>query len=71
MCGGMQGNVYQLQPPSIGFVPQVLFKVKAIHMLVDDGERVCLSRENPHEWYYIHIFVMKEAAYANLVVKPL
>ena len=66
-----QGDEYQLQLPSIGFVPQVLFEVEAIHMLVDKSKRVCLSRIDPQEWYYIHISVVKEAAHANFIVKPL
>jgi len=67
----MQENEYQLQPAHVGFVPQVLPEVEAIHVLVDETERVCLGRVNPDERYYVHISAVKEAACANLVEKPL
>jgi len=41
---------YQLQPPHVGFIPQVLLEVEAIHVLVDETEGVSLSRVHPHEW---------------------
>ena len=66
-----QGNEYQLQFLSIGFVPQVLFEVEAIHILVDESERVCLTRVDPHELYYIHTSVVKEGTGANFVVESL
>ena len=34
---------YQFQLLHVGLVPQVLPKVKAVHVLVDETERVCLS----------------------------
>lgn len=68
---GVEGNKYQLQPPGIWFIPQVLFEVKAIHILIDEGERVCLGGVDPHEWYYINVSVVKEVAYAGLSIKPL
>ena len=67
----MQGNGYQLQPPHVGFIPQVLLEVEAIHVLVDETERVCLSRVHSHERYYVYIPVVKEAACTNLILKPL
>jgi hypothetical protein len=48
-----------------------LFKVKADHILVDEGERVCLSGVDPHEWYDVHVSVVKKVACANLNIKPL
>ena len=64
-------NEYQFQSPHVGFAPQVLPEVEAIHILVDKTKRVCLSRVHPHERHYIHIAVVKEAPYVNFVVKSL
>ena len=65
------GDEYQFQLLHVGLVPQALPKVEAVHVLVNETERVCLSRIHPHEWCYIHIFVMKEARYVNFIVEPL
>ena len=67
----MQGNKYQLQPAHVGFVPQVLPEVEAIHVLVDETERVCLGRVNPDERYYVHISVVEGVPCMSLAEKPL
>ena len=67
---GGDENEYQLQPSRV-VIPQVLLKVEIAHVLIDKTERVCLGRVHPHERYYIHTFVLKEAAYVNFIAKPL
>ena len=67
----MHGNEYQFQSLHTRLIPQVLSEVEAIHILVDETERVCFSRVHPYERYYIHIFVVKEATYESFVMKPL
>lgn len=52
-------------------VPQVLLEVEAVHELIDETEGVCLGRVRPHQRYYIHVSVAKEAAYPDLVTIPL
>ena len=64
-------NEYQFQSPHVGFAPQVLPEVEAIHILVDKTKRVYLSRVHPHEWHHLHISVVKKGARANFIVKPL
>ena len=64
-------NKYQFQPAHAGFVPQVLSEVEVVHVLVDESERVLLSRVHPHERHCVHISVAKEVAYANFIAKPL
>ena len=39
----------QLQPPHIGFIPQVLPEVEAIHKLVDETKRMCVIRIDSNE----------------------
>ena len=67
----MYGNQHQFQLPRVGFVPQILPQVEAIHIPVDETKRVCFSRVNPHERYYVHALVVKEGPYVNFVGKPL
>ena len=67
----MHGDKYQLQPLHSGLVLQVLPEVEAFHELVDETERVCFRRVHPHEWCYAYISVVKNAAHANFIVKPL
>jgi len=67
----VHGNKYQLQPPHVGFIAQVLLETEAIHILVNETERVCISRVNPDERYYVHISALKVAACANFIEKPL
>jgi hypothetical protein len=68
---GVHGNRYQIQPLNVRFIPQVLLEIEAVHVLVDETERMCLSRVHPHERHHVHIYAAKEAAYMNLVAKPL
>jgi len=67
--GGRNG--YQLHPPRVWFVPQVLPQVETVHVLVDKTEGVVLSRVYPHKWYYAHVLLVEEGPHVNLVVKPL
>ena len=67
----MQGNEYQLQPPRVGFDPQVMLKVEATHIFIDETERVHLGRVHSHERYYVHISMVEEVPCMNLVEKPL
>ena len=66
----MERNKYHFRPLHVRLIPQVLLEVEAVHVLIDETERVCLSRVHANERYYVHIFV-KEAVHMNLVVKPL
>ena len=65
------GDEYQLQPPHVGFINQVLLQVQAVHILVDETERMCVGRVYPHERCYVYTFVVKEGPYVNFIVKPL
>ena len=68
----MQGNnLYKLQLPHIGTIPQVPLEVEAIHKLVNETEGVCLGRVHTHERHYTHVSVVEEAPHLSLVVKPL
>ena len=49
----------------------MLPEVEALHILVDETERMCLSRVNPHKRYYAHVSTVEEAVYVNLIGKPL
>ena len=64
-------GIYQLQPPRVRFVLDVLSEVEAIHVLVDEPERMYFSRVHPHERYYVHTSLVKEVGYMNFMVKPL
>lgn len=37
---GVQGSEHHFQFPHVGFVPQVLFEVEPLHVLVDEAEGV-------------------------------
>ena len=67
----LQEDGYQIQSPFAGVILQVLPEIKAAHILVDKTERVWFSRVDPYEWYLTYVRVLKEAAYADLVVEPL
>ena len=67
---GVQGNDYHFQPHA-GFPLQIPPEVEAIHILIDETERVFLSRVNSHERYYVHIPTVKDTMYASLIVKSL
>jgi len=68
---GGYGSEYQFQLPRVGFVPQILPQVEAVHIHVDETERVCLSRVHSQERCYVHVSVVKESPYVNFVAKPL
>jgi hypothetical protein len=51
--GGMRTSL--VQPPHVGFIPQVLLKVEVVRVLIDESEWVCLSRVHPHERHYCRI----------------
>jgi len=65
------GNGYQFQRPHAGLIPQVLLEVQALHIFIDETERVGLSRVDSHEGYHVHIPTVKEAMYADLIAEPL
>ena len=66
----MDGN-YHLQPSYVGLVLHVLLDVQAVHIFIDETERVCLVRVHPHKRYYVYIPTAKESAHVNFVAKPL
>ena len=57
--------------PRSTVVDQVLLEVEVIHVLVDETERVYLGRLHSHEWYYVYISVVKEAACTKFIEEPL
>ena len=69
--GGCRGSDYQFQPPHGGLIPQVLLEVQALHILIDETERVGLSRVNSYERYHVHTSALKEAMHLDLIVEPL
>ena len=68
---GLWGNEYQLEPPGVGVIPQILSKVEAVHGLVQETEGVSLSRVHPNKRYDVHTSVVKEGPYVDLVLEPL
>lgn len=62
---------HQLKPVRIGLVPQVLSKIEAFHILVDETEGVCLGRVHSYEWHYVYTAVMEEGPYVKLILEPL
>lgn len=67
----MHGNRYQFQPLCIGFILLILPEVQAVHILIDETERVHFSRIHSHEWHCLHISAAKEGAHLGLIGKPL
>jgi len=49
----------------------VLLEVQALHILIDETERVSLSRVNSHERYHVHISTVEEAMYVDFIAEPL
>ena len=41
--GEVCGNAYQIQPPRVGFIPQILSEVKVVRVCVDESKWVRLS----------------------------
>jgi len=66
----VDGNGYQLRLIHGVLVLQVLSEVEAVHVLIDETERVRLGRVYPHKRYHVYILV-KEDPYANFVVELL
>ena len=67
----MQWKRYQLQPPHVWFIPQVLLEVEATHILVDQTEGACVGQAHSQERYCVHISIVKEVININFLGKPL
>lgn len=65
MTNEWNGNKYQFQLPHVVSAPQTLPEVKVVHILVDETERVRLCRVHPHERYYLHASVAKDAVHVD------
>ena len=68
----MRGRgAYQLQPPHVGPIPQVLPEVEVFRVLVNESEWVHLSRVHSHERNHVYAPVAEEVASVYFVTKPL
>lgn len=62
---------YQLQPPCVRFIPQVLPEIKIVHIPVGDTEGMFSGGKDPHEEHYFHACTVQKDAHADLIKKPL
>ena len=67
----MVTGTYQLHPPDIRVVSQMLSEVQLIHKLENKGEWVFTSRIDPNEWYKNVVVVVETAACQRFLEQPL
>jgi hypothetical protein len=64
-------GAYQLQPPHVGLIPQVLPEVEVVRVLVNESEWVRRGRIHSHERHYVYTPEAEEVACVYFVTKPL
>ena len=62
---------YQVQPVHVVGVLQVLRKVEAVHIFVNEAKGVFPCRKHTHKRNHVHALLVKETPRLDLSAKPL